>query len=179
MRTIDDFLEHYRHQREWTRRIVAAIPEDHFDWRPSDDAFSCGDLVRHLMQAEIFWCRLLVTAARGEAYDPFRLEGAAKERMEAFRGPNLASSHDQAMGGTFAECLHNWSGIQERTEREFAGLPDNALHEIAVEHPLTTLEAPLWRMLLIMVEHEGHHRGQLTAYLKAAGVEQSAAVFGT
>jgi uncharacterized damage-inducible protein DinB len=34
-------------------------------------------------------------------------------------------------------------------------------------------------MLLVMVEHEGHHRGQLTAYLKMLGVDQPAAVVGT
>ncbi len=34
-------------------------------------------------------------------------------------------------------------------------------------------------MLLVMLEHEAHHRGQLTAYLKMLEVDQPAAVIAT
>ena len=179
MKTMAQFLEHFRHQREWTRRIVGEVPEQSFDWRPAKGAFSCGDLVRHLMQAEVFWCRLLVSAARGEALDPFGLEGTAEERMSRFREPNLSSSHDEKYGASMAECLERWTEIQQRTEQEFAALPDSTLHEVEVVHPLTGFEGPLWRMLLIMIEHEAHHRGQLSAYMKTAGLKQPAAIFGT
>lgn len=179
MKTIGDFLRHFRHQRQWTRTVVAAVPEDRFDWAPAADAFSCGELVRHLMQSEIFWSRLLVKAAAGEAFDPFGLDGSAEERMRRFRASNLGSSRDARYGDSFAACLERWSEIQERTEAELAKLPDAALYEVEPEHPLTTLRAPLWQMLLVMIEHEAHHRGQLTAYLKMLGVEQRAAAIAT
>lgn len=179
MRTTDDFLHHFRHQRRWTRAIVAAIPEEQFDWSPAEHAFSCGDLVRHMMQAEIFWVRLLVRAAEGESVDPFGLEGSAEQRMESFRAPNLERSHDLKHGDSFASCLEVWSEIQRRSESELAKVPDSALYSVRLQHPLTTLEAPLWQMMLVMVEHEAHHRGQLTAYLKMLGVEQPAAVIGS
>lgn len=179
MRTMADFLEHFRRQRGWTRTLVEAIPSEHFDWAPTESAFSCGDLVRHLMQAEVFWCRLLTRAAAGGALDPFALEGTAEERLRAFRPGNLAASHEDKYGESVEDCLVRWATIQERTEREFAAVPDVALYEVEVDHPLTRMEAPLWQMLLTMVEHEGHHRGQLSAYLKFLGVEQPAAVVGT
>ena len=49
-----------------------------------------------------------------------------------------------------------------------------APEQLAVEvvHPLMDLRLPLWEMLLTMVGHEIHHRGQLSAYLKMLGVEQ-------
>ncbi len=179
MRTLDGFLKHFRHQREWTRAIIAAVPEERFDWSPADNAFSCGDLVRHLMQAEIFWTRLLVKAASGESMDPFGLEGSAEERMQRFRASNLHSSRDAKYGASFATCLERWSEIQARTEEELSKIPDEALYTVELEHPLTTLKAPLWQMLLVMIEHEAHHRGQLTAYLKMLGVEQPAAAIAT
>ncbi len=43
MKTIQEFLQHYGRQRGWTRTIVAAVPEEHFDWSPADTAFSCGE----------------------------------------------------------------------------------------------------------------------------------------
>jgi len=179
MRTMADFLEHFSRQRRWTLALVEAIPSEHFDWAPAEDAFSCGDLVRHLMQAEIFWSRLLTTAAGGETYDPFGFEGSAEERLSDFRKPNLEASHQGRLGESVGECLSRWGEIQERTQREFAALRDSALHDILVRHPLTRVEAPLWRMLLLMVEHEAHHRGQLSAYLKMLGVEQPAAAIAT
>jgi uncharacterized damage-inducible protein DinB len=179
MRTMQEFLDHFRRQRAWTRKVVASVPEEHFGWAPAAETFSCGDLVRHLMQAEIFWCRLLVRAVHGEAIDPFQLAGDAEDRMRAFRRANLELSHADKHGVSFAECLERWGEIQRRTEAELGALPDDALHGVEVDHPLTTLHAPLWQMLLVMVEHEAHHRGQLTAYLKMLGVDQPAAVVGT
>ena len=75
MRTIEEFLVYFRRQRSWTRSLVAAAPEACFDWRPAPDAFSCGELVRHLIQSEAFWRRLLLAAAAGQRYDPFGLTG--------------------------------------------------------------------------------------------------------
>lgn len=179
MRTMTDFLEHFSHQRRWTRALVEAIPGEHFDWSPAEDAFSCGDLVRHMMQAEAFWSRLLTTAAAGETYDPFGLEGSSEERLQTFRKPNLEASHQGSFGQSVSECLARWTEIEDRTQRGFAALADSALHEVWVKHPLTRVEAPLWRMLLMMVEHEAHHRGQLSGYLKMLGVEQPAAAIAT
>jgi len=179
MKTMAEFLNHYRRQRRWTRALVAAVPAEHFDWAPGAGAFSCGDLVRHLMQAEIFWSRLLVSAVEGKAFDPFGLEGTAEDRMQGLRGRNLDHSHAEKYGRTGEECLESWTAIEERTARDFAALPDSALHDVMVSHPVTLLQAPLWQMLLIMVEHEAHHRGQLSAYLKMIGVDQPSAIIGT
>jgi len=179
MITLADFLDHFRRQRRWTLSVVGAIPSRHFDWAPAKGAFSCGDLVRHLMQAEIFWCRLLTAAAAGESLDPFGLEGAAEERMQSFRGRNLESSHNTDYGASAAECVERWSKIQQRTETELGALPDSALVDVVIDHPLTRLEAPLWEGLLVMIEHEAHHRGQLSAYLKMLEVEQPAAAIAT
>ena len=171
MRTIEDFLEHFRHQRRWTRRIVAAIPEDHFDWRPAHDAFSCGDLVRHLMQAEIFWRRLLQAAVAGETYDPFGLSGSRDERLEGFREVNVAASRTRRLGSSFSECLDSWQSIQAETEEFVVGLTKEDLEQKSACHPLTGMTGPIWEFLVVMMEHEAHHRGQLSAHLKSRHID--------
>jgi uncharacterized damage-inducible protein DinB len=180
MRTIEDFLTHFRRQRRWTLALVRAVPEERFGWAPAPDAFTCGGLVRHLIQSESFWRRLLVAAARGESYDPFEdlgLPEPGDQRMVAFRPGNLKSSADSKLGATFAECLAAWEGVQARTERELAALAPEQIAEATVDHPLTGMRVPLWEALLVFVEHEAHHRGQLATYMKALGIDQPP-VFG-
>ncbi len=178
MNSVAEFLAHFHRQRRWTRNLVGAIPEAHFDWRPSPASFSCGDLVRHLMQAEIFWSRLLVAAAAREPFDPFGLEGDAEQRMQIFRRPNLESAANPAYGTSVAAPLERWSEIEQRTDENLRQIPDRALHTVEAEHPLTLVYAPLWELMLLMIEHEAHHRGQLSAYLKMLGVPQPAAAIG-
>lgn len=178
MRSISDYLEFFRRQRLWTRALVAAIPEEHFDWRPDAESFSCGDLVRHLMQAEIFWTRLLLRIAEGEEIAVYSFGADPESRMSAFRERNLESSHDEKYGAGFAEALERWREIQLRTEGELAKIPQSALYERSARHPLTEFEGPLWQFLLFFLAHEAHHRGQLSAYLKILGVAQPAAALG-
>jgi uncharacterized damage-inducible protein DinB len=166
-------LARFRQEREWTRALVACLPEEAFGWRPAPDAFSCGELVIHLMQAERFWRKLLVEAVAGRDYDPFRLPGATTaERYAAFRAPNEASSRRPGLPATFADCLARWQEVQTETESAFAAFTSEQLGAVTVRHPVAGLQAPLEDMLDVMIGHEAHHRGQLSAYAKMLGVPQ-------
>jgi uncharacterized damage-inducible protein DinB len=177
MRTIQDFLAFYRRQRGWTRTLIAAVPEEYFGWRPAPTAFSCGELVRHLIQSEGFWVRLILEAAEGRSFDPFGFTGTARERMEVLRPQNLDSAaKGERKGRSFAECLEIWGRFQERTEADLGRITPEQLATVEVDHPLLAVRMPLWETLVTMVGHEVHHRGQLSAYLKTIGVEQPAAL---
>jgi uncharacterized damage-inducible protein DinB len=164
-------LSHFHRQRDWTRSLVGALPEELFDWVPEGAGFSCGGLIRHLMQAEVFWARLLGAAVAGEAYDPFGMDGSPAQRVEQFRESNVNASRSDRLGTTFGECLEAWEGLQNKTEALIGSLASRDLEAISAVHPLTGLEAPLWEMVLVMIEHEAHHRGQLSAYMKARGID--------
>ncbi len=175
MRTAEDFLDYFRRQRSWTRSLVAAVPEEHFDWRPSEPSFSCGELVRHMIQSEEFWRKLVLEALEGRRFDPFGLTGDGLERMTAFRRANVeGAARAVKRGSSFAECLEIWLPIQARTEAELARITPQQLAAVEVEQPLLAQRFPLWEALLVMVGHEIHHRGQLSACLKVLGVEQPA-----
>jgi uncharacterized damage-inducible protein DinB len=150
---------------------VAAIPEKHFDWAPNESSFSCGDLVRHLEQAEIYWRKLLEKATQGVEYDPFGLDGSADDRMKAFRSPNLEASRSPRLGVNFAECLASWGDIQAETEEILGSLSAEDLESARVRHSLTGLEGSVRQFVVVMLEHEAYHRGQLSAYMKMLGLE--------
>lgn len=165
-------LRLWRHERAWTRQLVAAFPESAFAWRPAPDAFSCGELVIHLIQSERFWRRLLVEAAEGRRYDPFSLAGDAEARYAAFREPNFVSTRAPRHPTTFAGCLERWAAEQAETESAFAAFTPKQLAGAVVHHPVAGLVAPLGELIWFMASHEVHHRGQLSAYAKMLGLPQ-------
>lgn len=171
MNAVEELLRHYRRQRRWTRTLIEALPEEHFGWAPDESSFGCGDLVRHLIQAEIFWRRLLEAAVRGEHYDPFGMAGDAAERMREFRQPNLRASRSSRLGSSFGECLAAWEEVEAATEVFLGSLTTEQLASVEARHPLTDLEGTLRELLMVMFEHEAYHRGQLAAYGKVLGLE--------
>lgn len=172
MTTIEDFLTQWRRERVWTRALYTAVPEEHAGWAPGPEHFSCLGLLRHTMQAEVFWRRLLLAGARGEAFDPFQLPGTLAERIAAFRAPNVRFSQHEKHGATIAACLDSWIAIQATTESELRVITPEQFATATAYHPLAGITARLWELALIMIAHEGHHRGQLSGYLKVLGVEQ-------
>lgn len=171
--SIDSLLAYRRRERGWTWQLVAAVPEQHFAWAPAGDAFACGELVRHMMQSEVYWRRLLVAGARGERYDPF--DGAMGEdggaNLAAFRPRNLAASRHARLGDSFAALLARWHEIDAETHAELAAIGDEDLRR-EVLHVIPRLRLAVGEMFLVMLSHEAHHRGQLSAYLKMLGVAQ-------
>ena len=172
MPAVDRFLHLYRRERGWTRGLVAALPDASFDWRPAPLEFSCGEVVRHLIQAERFWRRLLVEAAEGRSYDPFGFSGTGSQRHDALRERNLASAQRVGELASYAACLHHWAQVQAETETAFARFTDEQLATAIVDHPIAGIRAPLADMLHYMLSHEIHHRGQLSAYAKMLGLRQ-------
>ncbi len=173
MLTTAILMDRWRRTREGTLALVRAIPAGQFEWRPSERAFSCGDLVRHLMQAERVFRRIIESGVRQEPWDPWRLEGPGEERLRGSRERIRTSAADARFGTTPDACLARWREIQAETDAALSNVPDAAL-AVEVEHPLAAFRAPVWEMFLFMIEHEIHHRGQLSAYLKALDVDQPA-----
>jgi uncharacterized damage-inducible protein DinB len=165
-------LRLWRRERAWSRQLVGAFPESAFGWRPAPTAFSCGELVIHLMQSERFWRRLLVEGAAGRRYDPFGLRGTAEERYAAFREPNFLSAGGPRHPTTFADCLARWAVEQAETEAAVAAFTAEQLATAIVHHPVAGFVEPLGDMLWFMASHEVHHRGQLSAYAKMLGLAQ-------
>lgn len=170
--TVQDLVSSLRRERAWTRQLVAAVPEEHFSWAPAKDAFSCGGLVRHLIQSEIFWRRMIESFAAERSYDPLHtLDAAGAATLVAFRPRNLAASEDRRLGGTFAALLESWDAIETATWQALLALDEMALLRRG-KHPLSGLELSVWEAMGMLQSHEAYHRGQLSAYLKVLGCPQ-------
>jgi uncharacterized damage-inducible protein DinB len=144
---IKSFLSFYRTVRKRTRAVAACIPGDRLEWRPTDDLFGPGDLVRHIAASERF---MYVENVCG------------RQSIYPGHGPELAEGLEAVLD--YLDALHVES---------VALLADLAPEQI--QGPCRTVagaEVPVWLLLRVMIEHEIHHRGQLYTLLGLLDVER-------
>jgi uncharacterized damage-inducible protein DinB len=138
-------IRYYTNVRSRTDRLVPLISPAIIEWRPAPDAFSPGDLLRHLAGTERY---MWAENAQGH---PARYPGHAFE---------LAPGYD--------ETLRYFEGLRKESLDVFRSLTDEDL-ERKVGTPAGA-SMPLWKWLRAMVEHESHHRGQLYLLLRLKGI---------
>lgn len=143
--SIEAFLPYYENIRARTERVIACIPPTRLEWQPQTDAFSFGDLIRHLGAIERY---MFAENAQGR---PSRYPG---------HGPELAAGWDGVLA--FFRRMHSESvailgGLRLEDLQRRCTTPGGAA-------------LPVWKWLRAMVEHEVHHRGQLYLMLRMLGV---------
>lgn len=146
----DSIIMEMDQEAETTRRVFDAIPEDKLSWRPHPKARSLGELAMHI-----------ATLPSGVA------EFAQPDEVEA---PNFppdpeATSRAQILEA-FAESLKKAKDIVAATDDA------QAMAEWKMTRDGATLMAmpriAMWRAILL--NHNYHHRGQLSVYLRELDV---------
>jgi uncharacterized damage-inducible protein DinB len=152
-RTIRDlFADLIEAESAKTTRVIAAVPEGNRDYRPDPKSRSAWELASHLATADVWFLDSIINGA----FDRSRI----RELPAGSANPQGASEWYER---SIAECL---------TELR-AMTPDDLLRP--VQFFRGTRPAVYW--LTLMNNHSIHHRGQLAAYLRAAG-SKVPALFG-
>jgi uncharacterized damage-inducible protein DinB len=143
--SVTSFLSYFESVRRRTLMFCQAVPDDQIDWAPRAGEFTCGDIVRHLAAAEQMFVTVAIT---GRWSYPGHERSLGPDLPAALA--YLSASHTSAVAalGTMRD-----SDLAEQREG-VGGRP------IAV-----------WRVLMLMVEHEAHHRSQIGSYLSLIGLE--------
>lgn len=148
-RLVDPILMEIDQEAEITKRLFDIIPEDKLSWRPHPKAKSLGELAMHIA----------------------RLQGAVAElaQPESVELPNFppdpeATSRAQIME-VFSESLKKAKEIVNATDAQ-------AMAEFTITKNGRTITAmpriAFWRSILL--NHNYHHRGQLSTYLRQLDV---------
>lgn len=142
-------LSEFDAEAESTRRLLGAVPPEHYDWRPHEKGRSMGELCAHIASA-IGAIPLMLDQDRFDMSGRPRDE-AAPESREA-----LLARLEEGLDGARA-----WlAGIADRITGEWAALNGDVV----------MMSLPRWMAVrMILFNHIYHHRGQLSAYLRAAG----------
>jgi uncharacterized damage-inducible protein DinB len=153
--SVSEFIKYWRGFRGRTRRTLGAFPAHAGAWRPVEGAFCVADLTRHLGRTE-------------RDFFVARVCGAAS-RVALGAEAALGKGADTDLNTALAEldALHEES-CSMLTDLEKRDGPD------ALQRRVTTpvgAEITAWKWVRAMCEHEAHHRGQLTLYLRMLGVD--------
>lgn len=134
-----------------TRRVLGAVPEGNRDYRPDPKSRTAWELATHLATADVWF---LDSIAAG------KFEWPSNELpREMTDTASVASWYSRHLGESLA--------------RVTALTADQLMRP--VQFARTTKPAVHW--LTLMNNHSMHHRGQLIAYLRAAG-SRVPAVYG-
>jgi len=151
MRIADAIIIEMDQEAETTKRLFNVIPDDKLSWRPHPKAMSLGELAMHIAT---------IPAAIAE------LGKNDTHEMTQIPGPEEATSREQILA-TFEQSLAAGKAIVSATDD--AG----ALAEWKLTKDGNTIMAmprtAFWRMVLL--NHNYHHRGQLSTYLRELDVE--------
>jgi uncharacterized damage-inducible protein DinB len=142
---VDSFIGYFQSVRRRTLGYCRCVPPEQVDWTPRAGGLSLGDLIRHLAAAEQMFV------------------GVAVADRWAYPG------HDRQLGATRDAALAYLEASHTSAVAALGALPDADLK--AERAALDGRTLPVWRILMLMVEHEIHHRSELASELTALGVE--------
>ena len=139
------------HELASTRRLLERLPDDGLEWRPHEKSYTLGRLATHVAELPGF-ALLMLTTDEVDFMKPMPKRAEGKSRDEILRLFDESSA-----------------ALRERLDAS----DDAALRETwtlrAGDHVLSSRPRAA-SMRTIGINHLIHHRGQLSVYLRLAGV---------
>jgi uncharacterized damage-inducible protein DinB len=139
----ESLVKNWNRVHRQTARVLAAAPNDKLDWKPGDNMFTLRELITHIPEAE---AEIVSLALSG----------------------NMQKVTLDLAGASVAEIVVKFDSSHDRLVAEVAKLSLDQLNE-----KVEAFGSVMRRVVLLraLIEHEIHHRGQLFAYLRLAGIE--------
>ena len=145
-KTIVDFLiADFENEMQTTLRVVAAVPNDHLDYQPDSTSKTGLGLVRHIV-LEDEWLLDCIASAK-------------------FTPPPDDSDACGIM--TPADAIARYKQKVPAALNRVRALSDERLVEVI--DMFGKIQLPAVNFVSLCVKHSVHHRGQLSAYLRAMG----------
>lgn len=146
MRIVDPILMELDQEAEITKRLLDIIPEDKLSWRPHPKAKSLGELAMHL------------ATLQGNVAE---LGQADSAEVPNFPPHAEATTRAQVLE-TFAESLKKAKSIVDSTDDTQAMAAWTLTKD--GNSLMSMPRMAFWRSILL--NHNYHHRGQLSTYLR-------------
>jgi len=151
MRIADSIVMELDQEAETTRRLFNVIPEDKLSWRPHPKARSLGELAMHIATIPGSVAEIALLDSKEAGTFPPDVEPTSRAQiLEAFaeslkKGKDIVASTDDA------RAMAEWKLTKDG--QTLMAIPRTGF----------------WRAILL--NHNYHHRGQLSAYLRELDVE--------
>ena len=146
-----DLVHDFRHEADKTRRVLAAVPEAQFDWKPHEKSMSLGQLAGHIAENPA-WVAVMQEAemdlSATEEYVPFVPKSL--DELLATHDAN-AAVFEKIVSGMTDEFMHMIWTMRSGDKVMMQQARHDAVRTVGLHHWL-------------------HHRGQLTVYLRLLDV---------
>jgi uncharacterized damage-inducible protein DinB len=145
LQSVESYSNYLESIRRRTLNYVRAVPADKMEWSPKAGEFTCGEIIRHIGATEKMYVNVFANGVWH--YD----------------------EHDHEQAGSLDEVIADLELIHVEALKTLRAVSDSELLQ-----PRPTVEGgPIkaWRLLMMLVEHEVHHRSQLAVYLALMGVQ--------
>jgi uncharacterized damage-inducible protein DinB len=137
-----NFLRYWHNVRQLTVKLIDEFPADSFDFRPAPEIMTVYQLFKHIIQVEIYIREGFLTG-NWEVKDTVGSNMFVKELLKE----RLISEN-------------------QKTIRLLSELPEGKFLKIR-ETPLGNVSGEI--LLLVAIDEEIHHRGNLYTYLRCLG----------
>jgi len=140
-------------------QAVAALPPEHFDFKPRPEMLTAHQVILHIAETEPGWVQGVVEGGSSEDF-------VARHEDPAQGWVTLVDAPDHALLGSLLETCH-------RHTQRWLEKPPSELSRVFTWKNAEGVErrATLHWIMDHLQEHEIHHRGQLILYLRLLGIE--------
>jgi uncharacterized damage-inducible protein DinB len=152
--TLQDYLSYTDYLVKSTAVLFQQIPEDTIDWKPTENSFTIGQQLAHMVGAfEVY--------AHGMTSGEWGFKSIRERFLQNRRTPSVSVAEALRLLQTNAAIFRQHVGLL--TEEEFL--------QGELESPQLGGRVPRWRIGMLFVEHHLNHKAELFMYLKLLGVK--------
>ncbi|WP_145018855.1 DinB family protein [Paenibacillus sp. Y412MC10] len=149
MKSIDLILLNFNETRRRSIKVWTSIPQEKLHWKPDDEAMTCLEMIRHVLESEHYYHLAIQNRGSLEVFDsPFEKQPFTTVHAEL----NFAEPYRNH----FLETVKSFS--------------EEDLTNIKIDRSDVGYVRSLGDMLLRIAYHESVHIGQLLDYLRTAQV---------
>ena len=142
--TVESFSKHWATAKDLTLAVAAAMPAENYDFKPNPEEMSFGEQMMHIAQANYGYC-----AYASDTKSPFVPLAKDSKVDKADATKQLAASFDYCTG-------------------VFAKVTDAQLD---LMHGSGEYKAATRDLMMGVMIHMAHHRGQAEVYLRLKGIK--------
>jgi len=144
------FLLELQHEMASTKKIIACVPTDKWDWKPHEKSMSLGDLSKHIVELTM-WTEFITK----QGVLDFHVDYKPLQAVNAQELLQLLDSYEKRVitaieGMTDEQWMDTW--VLKAGEHTIMEMPKVGANRFVVNN------------------HIYHHRGQLSVYLRLLDV---------
>ncbi|MGG0669254.1 DinB family protein [Sporosarcina koreensis] len=153
MNSNDLIILNFEEIRRRSIKVWKAIPDHMLDWKPDENALTCADMIRHLLEGEFLYHQILLN----------RGSGALSNSTNPFEKKEFISVDDE-IAFAYPYRLEFLNYIKSLTMYD--------LENVKIDRSDVGYVRTLGDMLLRIAYHESVHTGQLLDYMRTIGIDR-------